>query len=194
MDVAFRPLVFWAQSGLARGRRHRWEGSQLSPGPSRSEAPNQQKRFWCQGLGLRPSLPDLTHIRVFPGPAGRGAEPGITEQVGRSWESRVGVTKCGSSGGSSRGCAQRSECKQPQRGRWPSELPVALVLGDTGNSSCPRGLQPPFLQHESASVPRRGGVFGLQVPAVGRERNVLCEPLGQASGGHTCLHLLLAAD
>lgn len=22
------------------------------------------------GLGLRPSLPDLTHIRVFPGPAG----------------------------------------------------------------------------------------------------------------------------
>lgn len=77
----------------------------------------------------------------------------------------------------------------------PSELPVALVLGDTGNSSCPWGLQTPYLQQESASVPRWGGVLGLQVPEVGRERNVLCELLGQGLWGITlCLHLFLAAE
>lgn len=41
-------------------------------------------------LGLRPSLPDFIHIRVFPGPAGRGAEPSITER----WE-ELGVPRLG---------------------------------------------------------------------------------------------------
>lgn len=37
---------------------------------------------------------------------------------------------------------------------------MAWVLAETGNSSCPRGLQHLYLQREWASEPRQEGVLG----------------------------------
>lgn len=65
----------------------------------------------------------------------------------------------------------------------PSELPVAWCWA----AQLPGGLPPPHLQQEAACA-KAGRGLRVQVPGVGREQNVLCEP-GQGLWGSLCLHL-----
>lgn len=70
----------------------------------------------------------------------------------------------------------------------PFEVPVALVLGETGNSSWPRGMQHPYLQCESASEPRQGGVLGaVKSPSWEEGGCAVVAPVGQGPWGHTPL-------
>lgn len=68
----------------------------------------------------------------------------------------------------------------------PSEVPVALVLGETGNSSWPRGMQHPYLQYESTSEPRQGRVLrAVKFPNWEESGCAVVAPVGQGPWGHT---------
>lgn len=69
----------------------------------------------------------------------------------------------------------------------PSEVPVALVLGETGNRSCLQGSR--SIPTCSVSQPWSQGREGCQelpAPRTGRDtERAVSAPVGQGSWGHT---------